>query len=364
MCIILVAAGLMAAFSLGKAVGTYSSKTEKIKKLIEYFFPFEYDEVLVEDAAARFMVMALNDPYSVYMSKEETEIFEESINGEYKGIGITMLYDEEKDCIFVTDVAEGSPAYTAGVKAGDIPLSVDELAINYENYDRVYYYIKGISAEAPSDNTPMELKVKRGQEELSFMVKRTELLYESVTAKEEDGILYIKLTEFSKNSAVKFKEEIEKHSDAKGIILDLNDNGGGDLDSLIEIAELLLPEGVLLITEEKDGARYEYNIKDNEYCDAPLVVLVNGNTASASEVLAAAVKERDRGILVGETTYGKGLVQAIFPMGDGSAVRLTVEKYYTAGGNYINGVGVEPDVQAEDEVQIERAREYIEEILK
>ncbi len=358
---VVIILALTAAFSLGRFVGKYSGKMGTVERLIEYFYPLEYDKEYIEDMAAKFMVMALEDPYSEYMTKEETDIFLESILGEYKGIGLTMLYDEESGKIAVTDVEEGGPAHVAGVKVGDILLEVDGIEFNYENYDRVYYYIKGLSEEAPDDDTEMKLTVSRENTELEFMLKRTMILYESVTSEENDGILYIKLTEFSENSALKFEEELSKYENIKGIILDLNDNGGGDIDSLIQIAELLLPKGLLLETENAIGEKKKYKISDDEYYDAPLAVLVNENTASASEVLSAAIKERGRGILVGETTYGKGLVQGIFPLGDGSALRLTIEKYYTAGGNYINEKGIEPDIKAQGEEQLEKAREYIKE---
>ena len=356
--------GLVISFFAGKIVGGLSGKLNKIEKIIEFLFPLEYDAELVEDTAAKFMVMALGDPYSEYMTKEESVLFEEYLTGEYKGIGITMLYDEETDKIIVSDIEEGGSAALAGVKAGDVLLYVDDLEFSYENYDAVYYYIKGISKEAPDDDTEMKLGVLRDGEELEFIVKRQELILDMVTASETDGILYIKLEGFCDASVADFKEEMEKHKDAKGIILDLRDNGGGDLQALIDIAELLLPEGALLMTENAGGGKIYYDVEDNEYFDAPLVVLVNEDTASAAEVLAAAIKERERGILVGKTTYGKGLVQGIIPVGDGSVLRLTIEKYYTAGGNYINEIGIEPDVEAETEEQLEKAEEYIKSKIK
>ena len=180
-----------------------------------------------------------------------------------------------------------------------------------------------------------------------------------------DDILYIKLSDFSEKAPSAMKEALEKHKEFSGMVLDLRGNGGGDLDSLIEVAELLLPSGILLTTEDAKGRRIEYRIKDDEYTDVPLAVLVNGKTASASEVLAACVKETGRGCLVGETTYGKGLVQTIIPFSDGSMLKLTIEKYYTSEGNYINEVGIEPDIIVEDyDKQTTAAFEYVKKRMK
>ena len=356
---LIIVIALVISFFAGKIVGELSGKLARIEKMIELLFPLEYDEELIEDWAAKAMVMALNDPYSEYMTKEENALFDEYLSGEYKGIGLAMIYDAETDKIMVTDVTEGGPADLAGVKAGDELLYVDEIEFSYENYDKAYYYIKGISEDSPDDDTEMKLGVLRGEETLEFFLKRQEIILDMVTASETDGILYIELESFNDASALEFKEEMEKHKDAKGIILDLRDNGGGELDSLIEVAELLLPEGIVRMTENAVGGKIKYNVEDDEYCDVPLVVLVNEETASAAEVLAAAIKERDRGILVGKTTYGKGLVQMMLPVGDGSVLKLTIEKYYTAGGNYINEIGVEPDIEAEADKQLEAATEYI-----
>ncbi|MDO5478437.1 MAG: S41 family peptidase [Clostridia bacterium] len=360
LCFVLIVSALVGAFSIGKTVGSNSGKLARIENLIEFFFPMEYDEKKMEDMAAKFMVMALEDPYSEYLTEEESIIFSEAMEGAYKGIGITMFYDEETGYVTVTEVAEDSPADVAGIEAGDLLLYVDDIEFTYENYDRVFYYIKGISEEAPEDETEMKIVVKRDNNELEFGVKRTKLSYNAVDMEEEDGILHIVLKEFSETSAADFEEKIASFDDVKGIILDIRDNGGGELESLIRIAEQLLPEGMLLITEDASENRCEYKIEDNEYYDVPLAVLVNENTASASEVLAAAIKERERGILIGKTTYGKGLVQGVLPLGDGSMLKLTIEKYYTAGGNYINEIGVVPDIEADGD-ELDKAKEYISE---
>ncbi len=354
----------VSAFLIGLRIGKGNNKLGAMLDIIEEYFALEYDEENIEDMAAKFMVYALEDPYSEYMTAEESAVFFETLEGEYKGIGTVIELDSEKDIISFREVEEGGPADTAGIKPGDILLSVDNIQANSENYDRIFYYIKGISDEAPEDDEAMMFKVLRGETELELSLKRKMLEYENVEHELIDGILYIKLREFSGNAPEKMEEALLIQEDFQGIILDLRDNGGGNLDTLMEIAEMILPEGLLLTTENADGKRIEYTVNDNDYCDLPLVVLVNGNTASASEVLTAAIKEGERGTVVGSTTFGKGLVQAIIPFFDGSTLRLTVEKYYTSGGNYINEEGIKPDIEIEDEEkQLETAFECVSDII-
>ena len=344
----------------------YPGKLEVIRSLIDSYFVLDYDIEDIEDVAAKYMVSELKDPHSEYMTAEESEIFDEAMEGYYKGIGMTIGYNEETKEMYIEALQEGGPADAAGMKAWDVLLKVDELDITYESYDKVFYYIKGVSEDAPDDDTAMNFIVKRNNEELEFSVKRAELKYDNIDYENNDGILYIKLLEFTGDVAEEMENILKKQEEIKGIVLDLRDNPGGDLDILIDIADMYLPKGVILLTtEDASGEKTEYKIKDDKYYDVPLAVLTNGDSASASEVFASCIKENDRGVLIGETTYGKGLVQTIIPLGDGSALKLTIEKYYTSKGNYINGVGVEPDIVIEDyDKQKEAAFDYIDEKIK
>ncbi len=347
-------------FFAGQLSGSYGGKLDRIADFIEVFFALEYDAEKIEDIAAKTMVMALEDPYSRYLDKEETAVFMESYEQSYKGVGITLKYEEEKG-ITVTEVSKDGPADLAGMKAGDVLLSVDDREATLETFDSLVYYVKGIGSDAPEDEEEMIFKVMRDGTELEFKLKREELENEVVNAEEKDGILYLEFKEFTKYAPKEMEAALKAHESAKGIILDLRDNGGGDLDSLIGIAELLMPEDVVLLTtENSSGNKKVYKIKDNVYYSKPLAVLVNENTASASEVLTAAIKENDRGVIIGENTYGKGLVQSVIPLGDGSLLLLTTEKYYTSAGNFINEKGIEPDIITEDEeAQMKEALEYI-----
>ena len=352
-------------FSVGMFTAQYSGKLEKIEMLIENLFVLDYDMEKIRDVAAKCMVYALDDPYSEYMTKDEFEMYEAYAEGSYKGIGVTVGVDEESGELLIENVQSGGPADIAGIKAGDILVNIDGKDAAYEVYDELVYYIQGISEDSPEDDLPMKFLIKRNGELLEFLIKRAEIKYKNVEFEETDGILYIKLQEFSGSAAEEMAEALSSAQNVKGVVLDLRDNGGGSLTILEDIADLLLPSGILLTTEDAFGDTTEYYIKDDEYCDVPLAVLVNKDTASASEVFSACVKESGRGKLIGETTYGKGLVQAIIPLGDGSGLRLTVDKYYTSAGNYINGIGIEPDIKISDyDEQTKAAFEYVENCIK
>ncbi len=350
-------------FALGVRVGRLDNKLSLIRYVIENNFPLEYDGEYIDDVAAKCMVMALNDPYSSYFDKKEGKYFLEEIEGSYKGIGVTIKYDSENENAVINDILPDTPADRAGLKKGDILLSVDGIEMTIESYERIIYYIKGLDEESPDDETEMEFIFKRGEETLNIRMKREEFTGNPVKAEKIENnpdILYISLSEFSTESAKEFREVIKNIKDEKGIILDLRNNGGGSVTALLDIAECILPEGTLFYSLDANGDKTVYEIKDDEYMDLPLVLLVNEGTASASEVLTSAVKEKGRGLVIGTTTYGKGLVQGIIPFPDGSVLKLTVEKYYTSEGNYINEVGIAPDIIIEDEdAQLKRAIEEL-----
>ncbi len=354
---------MLTSFKLGNFVGRNENKLTFIQSIIENTFPLEYDREYIEDVAAKCMVMALEDPYSVYMDKKEGKSFLEEIEGTYKGIGVTIGYDGKNKNAVIQDILPDTPAEKAGLKKGDILVSVDDLEMSEETYERIIYYIKGMDEASPDDETEMEFTFKRGKETFKVNMKREKFTGKPVSVEDIEsnpGIALITLSEFSTESAREFKETVEKIKDKKGIILDLRNNGGGSVTSLLDIAECILPKGTLFYSLDAKGDKTTYEIKDNDYIDLPLVLLVNENTASASEVLTSAVKEKGRGLVIGTTTYGKGLVQGIITFPDGSLLKLTVEKYYTAGGKYINEVGITPDIVIEDdEKQLDRAIEEL-----
>lgn len=345
-------------FGLGRLSLYRSSKLLCIEHLTEQIFPLEHDRNASTDIAAYAYTASLNDPYTEYMTAEEYSAFMQSLNSEYTGIGILIDISSQSAC--VAEVYDGSPAEEAGVVPGDILLSVDSIIFSEDTYNSAVDYITGVSDSSPDDDTAMHFTVQRDGDVIEFDIKRGEYSVPEVTSQMMDGdILYIALSAFSESSATEFAKVIKQADNAKGLILDLRSNPGGLVTSLMDIASHIMPEGLIFSSVDAKGHSEEYAIEGNSYTPIPLVVLVNGDSASASEILSAAVKESGRGILIGETTYGKGLVQVLIPFSDGSVLKITEAKYYTKNGAYINGVGVTPDisVSGRDE-QLAAALEY------
>lgn len=349
-------------YGYGRFSAVSSSKLLSVESAIEKNFLLDYDKEMSETAAAKAYVESLNDPYTEYFTKAEYEAFIDILNYSYKGIGITIYSGSDRAVI--TDVTEGSPADKAGVMPGDIFISVDDYILTDENYDQVIYYIKGVSSDSVSDDTPMKFIFERDGDIYETEIKRDSITMASVESEMLDGgIFYIKLFEFSTYAEDELTEALKDADNAKAIILDLRDNRGGTIDSLMKVAGEFMPKGLLFTSEDASGRKTEYKIKDDDYNSLPLAVLVNENSASASEILSSAIKESGRGTLIGKTTYGKGLVQTPVPFSDGSVAKITSAKYYTLNGSYINGIGVTPDIFVDYEegrdAQLEAAISYL-----
>ncbi|MDP4132537.1 MAG: S41 family peptidase [Bacillota bacterium] len=353
--------------------GVYSclreSKLVRIESLIKNYFSLDYDENKMIDTAAKGMTASLNDPYSEYFTKEEFSMLLGYLGSSYSGIGIAVYYDQGQGGAVIESVTEGSPAANAGILAHDVILSVDGKNITADTFSSVVYYIRGLSNESLKDNAPMSFKIKRGSEIINLSIKRSTIELSTVEEKPYGDIYYIKLSEFAEKSPDDFKAAIMNAKKYKGLVLDLRNNGGGTVDSLNSIATQLLPKGLLFYTTDVSDKREDDYINDNEYLDIPLVVLINGNTASASEILSGAVKDYKRGLLVGETSYGKGLVQGVFNFPDGSGIKLTIAKYYTPSGAYINKKGIKPDMEIKasnsgTDDQLNYSLDYLKKLIK
>ena len=275
-------------------------------------------------------------------------MFTDEINYNYRGIGVVI--DFSSDDAVIDLVAEDSPAKEAGLAVGDVLLSVDGRSLTHESYSDVTSYIRGYAKDSVPDDTAMKFEIRRGGETLYFDIKRESVHYEPVDyTVTDDGILYLSLAVFSSESAADLHDVISQvEGNISGVILDLRDNNGGDVRALLSIAGEFMPEGLLFSSVDANGKNKEYKIRDNDYISVPMAVLVNENSASASEILSSAIKESGRGVLIGTQTFGKGLVQSIMRFDDGSALKYTEAEYYTYGGTDINGVGVEPDIYIED----------------
>lgn len=323
------------------------SKLQMLEETIDNVFYLEEatDEELTE-GIYKGMVASLGDPYSEYYTVEElTELMEQS-EGIYYGIGAYVSLDEVSTLPKITGVIEGAPAAEVDLRSNDIIYEVDGVSTYGLSLSEAVALIKG------EEGTEVVLTIVREGESDYLKIPVTRRKVESPTVNYEmldDETGYIQIVEFDEVTVDQFADALAtvKGSGMKGLILDLRANPGGSLNAVLEIARMLLPEGLIVYTEDKNGNRSEYGCDGTRELKVPLVVLVDMNSASASEILAGAIKDYGIGTLVGTTTYGKGIVQQVMPFWDGSAVKLTISSYYTPNGNNIHGIGIEPDVECE-----------------
>ncbi len=340
----------------GTAVTTYGGSlldqdtVDRIEELIAYmdlYFYDGYEAADIQSALCKGTLNGLKDPYSVYYTKEEYEDLQISTNGNYHGIGAGLSQNEKTMEVTITKVYDKTPAKEAGLMDGDRILMVIEIEAASMELTNLVREIRG------EEGTTVHLLIYREStgETLDFDVERRNVELPSVTGTMmEGGIGYIEITEFQGGTAGQFAgilEELQEQG-MKGMVVDLRGNPGGLITSVVDILDMILPEGVVVYTEDKYGRRENYT-SDARCLDIPMVVLINENSASASEIFAGAVKDYEYGTLVGTTSFGKGIVQSLFPLEDGSAVKLTTAKYFTPKGNNIHGIGIAADVEVEYE---------------
>ena len=324
------------------------AKLEAIEEVIGEYYYQEEDintDAMIEGMYAG-IVDSLGDPYSVYYTAEEWKQMMQDTEGIYYGIGAYISLDKTTGFGKINGVIENTPAQDAGLRENDIIYKIDGESAPGLDLTEIVSRIKG------EEGTTVHLTIYREGESdyLEMDVVRRQI--ESPTVNYEmldDHIGYIQITEFDDVTVNQFDEamkEIQK-ADAAGLILDLRSNPGGSLSAVVDISRQLLPEGLIVYTEDRSGKRMEYSCDGDHEIRIPLVVLVNGNSASASEILAGAIKDYEKGLLVGTTTFGKGIVQRILPLTDGTAIKLTVSAYYTPKGNNIHNIGIEPDIICE-----------------
>ena len=324
---------------------------KKLDKLIGQIDLYYYEDVDADKLATglyKGLFEGLDDPYSVYYTEEEYDDMMISTNANYYGIGAVLSQDKDTMKVTITKVYEDSPAKKAGLKAGDMIVQVGDITATSMELSDLVTKIRG------EEGTTVHLKIYRDGENdyQEIDVERGKVDIPTVSSKMlEDSIGYIQVSEFAENTADQFKTAVKDLQDQgmKAMIIDLRDNGGGLLTSCQEMLDEILPEGTVVYTEDKYGNRQDLTSDAEHYLDLPLAVLVNGNSASASEIFAGAIRDFDYGTLIGTKTFGKGIVQNIKQLADGSAYKLTVAKYYTPSGEYIHGKGIEPDVTLEYE---------------
>lgn len=327
--------------------GSYTnSKLDGIKQIIDKYYLENVNETDLVDGMYKGMVAGLKDPYSVYYTKDEFKSLMESTNGVYVGIGVTVSQDANTGIITLVKPFENSPGLEAGILPGDVLYKVDGTEVTGMELSTVVAMIKGeegstvnLSIVREGESEPLELTVERKRIEIPT------ISYEIL----ENNIGYINISEFDTVTETQFISALEdlNNQGIKGLVVDLRNNPGGNLLVVNSILDQILPEGLIVYTEDKYGEKEEYKSDAEHQFNKPLTVLVNGNSASASEIFAGAVKDYGIGTLVGTKTFGKGIVQQLIELGDGTALKLTISKYYTPKGYNIHGVGIEPDVEIE-----------------
>ena len=326
---------------------------QKVKDIVRFFGALRFietqyvrdvDYTKLIDGAISGMVKTLDDPHSIYLDQKMYELMRSHTEGSFGGVGIVMGFKDNK--ITVISVMEGTPSEAAGIKTGDEIIAVDGVPTSEIEPEEVVLHIRG------EIGTDVTLKIRRaGEEDKDYVVRRATIQVHTVAGEmlpDTDGIGYIRIASFSEHTADEFKDAyhaLEKDG-VRGMIIDLRENPGGLVTSCVAIANMVVPKGPVVSVVQKDGRREEYEseLSEEKY---PLVVLIDGNSASASEILAGALQDTGAATIVGQTSYGKGSVQVILPLYDDDALKLTIAKYYTPSGRSIDGTGIEPDVRVE-----------------
>lgn len=323
---------------------------KEIEQVVDTQYLFK-DKIDVEQERSGILngyLFGLNDPYAAYYSPEDLAKFMEDTSGTYYGIGALVTQDAKTGQVTVARVFEGSPAEEAGMLPGDIIYSADgHLASDTDLNLLISQYIKG------KEGTKVNIRVYRKQsnEYKDLSVERRSIDAQTVTSKMlPDSIGYVEVTNFDTVTADQFKKAVDKLTGQgmKKMIIDLRNNPGGDLDTVVDMSDYLLKDGATIVSVvDSKGGKTVYTAKDGHSLDIPMVVLVNGNSASASEVMTGALKDNKAARIVGTKTFGKGIVQQLFPLSDGGALKLTMAHYYTPNGTDIHGKGIEPDVKVD-----------------
>lgn len=327
-------------------------KLDQINGLIEnyYLYEDEIDEDALIDGIYSGYASALGDPYTEYYDKEETQALLETTSGEFSGIGATMSMGVDSGEITIVNVYKDSPADKAGLQEGDILYQVDDKETAGEDLDTVVSWIKG------EQGTDVTLHVLRNGEEIEATATRDIIEIQTVDYEMKDGqIGYIAVSEFDDVTYEQFKTALDdlEAQGMQGLVIDLRGNPGGNLSTVTDMLKLLLPEGTIVSTKDKYGNTEEITCDGSNEFTKPLAVLVNQYSASASEIFSGAIQDYGIGQIVGMATYGKGVVQQLMDLGDGTYLKITIAEYYTPSGRSINGVGVEPDVEVEYEYDSE-----------
>ena len=324
----------------------FVSKMELLMQLIDQYYMYDISVDDMRTGAYKGLLEGLGDPYTCFYTKEEFDALMESTTGTYYGIGAVVQQNLKTMYITIVKPYVDGPAYNAGMLPGDIIYMVDDVDVTGMDINNVVAMMKGpegtqvkVTVVREGEADPVDLFITRAKIEIETIE------YEML----EHDIGYILISGFEEPTPKQFKEAINdlQKQGMKGLVLDLRDNGGGLLDAVVEMLDYILPKGMIVYTEDKYGNREEYKGTDKDVLDIPMTVLINGNSASAAEIFAAAMQDYKAATLVGTTSFGKGIVQTILPLTDGTAVKITISRYFTPNGVCIHGEGVTPDIEVE-----------------
>lgn len=330
--------------SAGNADTTIMNKVAVLEQYIDTYFLDEVDESQYAEGIYKGLIDSLGDKYAAYYTQEEYADLIEATSGKYFGIGAQVMQDRDSGIISIVMPFKGSPAAEAGIQPGDIIFKVAGEEVTGGDLTAVVAKMKGEAG------TTVEMQLFRDNEYIDVTVERREIEMPTVEYEMlDESIGYIAVSSFEEVTAKQFRaalEDLEKQGE-KALVIDLRNNGGGRLDICVDMLDRILPEGTIVSTQTKTGTNEVYTSTGEEFFDKPLAVLINGNSASASEVFVGAVRDYELGILVGTKSFGKGIVQSIFDLKDGTAVKFTTAEYFSPKGNNIHGTGFEPDVEVE-----------------
>lgn len=327
---------------------------KSIEKLVnsKYLNVSDIDETKAIDGAIEGYIDSLGDEYTEYIPADEMKEYTESIMGNFVGIGIYMIQNTEKNLVQVLSPIRESPAEKAGIKAGDLITKVNGVSYTADQMTEMSKTIKG------EEGSNVTIEVLRGEQTLTFEVTRAKVNTNPIySEKLENNIGYLEITSFDEGVAEDFKSKYLalKEQGIKGLVIDLRDNGGGIVDEALKIVDYIVPKNqTTLITVDKDGKEEVSKSKEDRLVEEPVVVLVNSSSASASEIMAGALKDLECATIVGTKTYGKGVIQQLLTLSNGAGLKITVEEYYTPNKTKINKVGITPDYEVLLETSITR----------
>lgn len=318
-------------------------KLNAIDSVLESFYFGDVDDETAKDNIYKAYLSSYGDKYTMYYTADEYKALKESTNGKFYGIGAVCQLSGEGGVLLV-DVYDNGAGYQAGLRSGDRVVNVDGRDITDMELSSAVALIKG------DKGTSVTLEVIRGTERLTFSAVRDVVEAKTVSyTLLDNNIGYLSISQFEEVTTKQFKAAVEdlQSQGMKGLVIDIRNNPGGLLDTVVGMLKYMLPDGLIVYTEDKQGNRKEYKGQDNDEFNLPLAVLVNGNSASASEIFAGAIQDYGKGTIIGTQTYGKGIVQTVKPLTDGSAIKFTIAKYFTPKGQDIHGKGVTPDIVVE-----------------